>query len=152
MSFSTLPLILFVFVSYTQFFELDRSRSRTSSAIKSGDLSIRVDDDYKTVIKGSVKLLFGKRDWKHIFHLPRDYFTDSFWDELEAVGYRDLPDGRLEYVRRVSYQCHEVQINEDESKVVLEICRNYRGIGARKIDVSGVDNGIKYKVGFDLKR
>lgn len=159
-------MMVFLMVNFVQNYDLDKSRSRTSSMIKEGSLKIALDDEpndgaYNLYIDAKMKLLFGSRKWQTVMKLPEGYFTDEFWTELEQEGEKYLESCTVVYVKNLGSNCHRVlmkdlqevtgDLRSNDVTIRADVCRDIKGLGARTIDVSGTESGYFYKAGFDLK-
>lgn len=165
-----MPLLLSLLVS-SQDYKLDRSRSRTSSIIQSGSIHLSVKEPYqheeygevhKVKLDVKVTVAYSRKHETSHFHLPVDYFTKAFWQELKEVDYLDLPDFYIKHVKTINDQCNEVLIYNfkrnqgnlinDQAEIRSVVCTGGAGIGARTLDMKGSVNGFDYKAGFDAVR
>lgn len=163
-----LAIILSVSVSYNLYeYDLDKSKKRTSSLIKGGNMNLFLSDPYESEqgygrnieIKLAMKTIFGAFSGEEKMFLDNSFFTEDFWVDFREVKDFHFEKYSLRYLGRVDEDCENIEFYNikiknkhiKDVKIKALICKSIEGLGAKKLDFKGVSRGYRFKAGFDLK-
>lgn len=159
-------LILLSLMSPLEIYKFKVNRSRSSSALKSGIVTLKVDrkvkykdqygEIYPTIFKGELKLvIYGKIKNEQIFDLPVDFFDYEFLEKNLEVGVIRYPDFNFRVRYKVN-NCFAILMDDievvdvDKAKMKILTCPRDKDLGIRKIDIYGKYQGkVEFKAGFD---
>ena len=160
----------------TASYEVDTDRGRTSREIRDGEMHASVGDHHQNPTDGATydvvidysfrTLTMGRQSGNTTVHIPDQYFSQSFIEDLRRNGEWHGPQFSLRYlgVSDVStmnghlypacdgiliYDIRDAGSDVDDLEITAQVTPGVPVLGAVKLDVSGRYRGIPLKAGAD---
>lgn len=162
--------LLMVYTLFQPFevYKFDLNKSRSSSFIKEGTVTLRIDKEYlfredygsvyPAIIDVNLKIkILGRKKETNAVELPLDFFNKTFLEMNLEMGEISYPDYKFQVVRERE-NCYELLIEDmymkdmEDPKMILEVCPCRKDLGITKMDFHGRYKGkANFRTGFDLK-